>query len=160
MIMDTLLFVSVISPLILIFWERISVRPSKKLSSEIVFSYAVYREKIVLIVVFAVVENQLLEAFQIVYITQVNTITPLLDTNSIPQIETLHNECIICLYGDKRRRLILCAIVNFWEFDIFDKRYQIQRSVLYLSLERDLIKLLNCVQKKNKYGKKMKTIFK
>ena len=160
MIMDTLSFVSVISPLILIFWERIPVRPFNKLKSEIVFSYAVYREKIVLIVVFAVVENQLLEAFQIVYITQVNTITPLLDTNSIPQIETLHNECIICLYGDKRRRLILCAIVNFWEFDIFDKRYQIQRSVIYLSLERDLIKLLNCVQKKNKYGKKMKTTFK
>ena len=139
MIMDTLSFVSVISPLILIFWERIPV---------------------ILIVAFAVVENQLLEAFQIVYIIQVNTITPLLDTNTIPQIETLHNECIICLYGDKRRRLILCAIVNFWEFDIFDKRYQIQRSVIYLSLERDFIKLLNCVQKKNKYGTKMKTIFK
>ena len=146
MIMDTLSFVSVISPLILIFWERVPVRPSSNLRSEIVFSYAVYREKIVLIVVFAVVENQLLEAFQIVYITQVNTITPLiLDTNSIPQIETLHNECIICLYGDKRRRLILCAIVNFWEFDIFDKRYHISSSVIYLSLERDLIKLLNCV---------------
>ena len=146
MIMDTLSFVSVISPLILIFWERVPVRPSSNLRSEIVFSYAVYREKIVLIVAFAVVENQLLEAFQIVYITQVNTITPLLlDTNNIPQIETLHNECIICLYGDKRRRLILCAIVNFWEFDIFDKRYQIQKSVIYLSLERDLIKLLNCV---------------
>ena len=139
MIMDTLSFVSVISPLILIFWERIPV---------------------ILIVAFAVVENQLLEAFQIVYIIQVNTITPLLDTNTIPQIETLHNECIICLYGYKRRRLILCAIVNFWEFDIFDKRYQIQRSVIYLSLERDFIKLLNCVQKKNKYGTKMKTIFK
>ena len=158
--MDTLSFVSVISPLILIFWEIIPVRPSNNVRSVIVFSYAVYREKIVLIVVFAVVENQLLEAFQIVYITQVNTITPLLDTNSIPQIETLHNECIICLYGDKRRRLILCAIVNFWECDIFDKRYQIQRSEIYLSLERDLIKLLNCVQKKNKYGKKMKKIFK